>query len=214
MSFTLTSYERELGTKSTRHKLRKEGWIPGVLYGPDLKSSQHLKVKLADLKKAIFCHESVQNITFGSKGPYLFTFEEVQTDPVNGEILHFTAHQLSKNQATEMEVPLKFDGLPPGVKEGGTLIHLTDYIWVKGLPKDIPEEIHVDVSHMQIHDTMKFKEIPLPHGITLTDDAEKPCAVVNPPQKEEEAPAVEVAETESTEAETTEETSKDDQDAA
>lgn len=212
----LEGLERTLKGKGPAASLRREGFIPGILYGEG-KSSLSVQVKVKELDRALRTRGkgnvlvtlrlgSGQALRVGSpadKGKdHTVLVKEMQHHPVTHQILHVDFHEISLTKRITVAVPLAFKGEPVGVKMGeGVTEHLRWELEVECLPTEIPSEIPVEISALQLNQTLHAREISLPPGVVLKTDPEQPVAACVPPKKEEiplpaEATAAEVAEPE------------------
>ena len=116
--------------------------------------------------------------------------KEQQHHPVRGEVTHLDCLEVRLDEEIEAEVAVELEGADnaPGVREGGVLEHVTREITVEALPTAIPEQITVDVSAMEINDTINLASVSIPSGVKLmADDPEEiTIATLSPPRIEEE----------------------------
>ena len=116
--------------------------------------------------------------------------KEQQHHPVRGDVLHLDCLEVRLDEEIQAEVAIELDGADqaPGVREGGVLEHVTREVTVEALPTEIPENITVDVSAMEINDTINLASVPIPSGVKLmADDPEEiTIATLSPPRVEEE----------------------------
>jgi large subunit ribosomal protein L25 len=176
------------GSRESR-RLRRGGFVPGVLYGAGAEA-RPFQVGEREIR------------TFLSNGHTLFELEiegskavpavvkEQQQHPVRGELLHIDCLEVKLDEAIQAEVALELQGAEraPGVVEGGVLEHVTREITVEALPADIPEVIHADVSEMAIGDTLQLAAVASPAGVkfVVDDPEETTVATLSPPRVEEE----------------------------
>ena len=151
-----------LVAKGAVHKLRGE-WSEAKLYDLDL-DGEIMKVIIKD----------------------------VQADPVSLEVLHVDFYAVTFGKLMTLMVPLKFEGEPAGVKKGGIVEFLMDEVEIECLPKDIPEELVVDISSLEVGDTLFVRDLPLAEGVRVKEDSSAPVVTVVGPAVRE----VEVAEEE------------------
>ena len=144
-------------------------------------------------------HASGENILVeleieGEKAGRLALVQEVQHAPIGGDILHVDFHAVSIDEMIEADVPLEPTGTAEGVKTfGGLLEQALRSLEIECLPKDLPDVITVDVSHLNIGDAIHVREIPLPQGVTTRVSADLTVFSVVAPTVEEEPVAAEVA---------------------
>jgi large subunit ribosomal protein L25 len=183
----------DFGSRSSR-RMRRDGLVPGVVYSGG-----------SEAKPFQVSEREVRNIT--SEGAALFDLEidggkaipvvikEEQLHPVRGSLQHIDLQQVRLDEKIQAEVALELEGIEtaPGVKGGGVLEHVTREITVEALPTDIPDNIVLDVSAMEINDTLQLSVVTAPEGVTfVADDPEEVTIVtLSPPRVEEVAPEVE-----------------------
>jgi large subunit ribosomal protein L25 len=169
----------------TPKQLRGQGFIPGVLYGKTVDSTPVMLSRI-QLRKAISQKGEVYTITSNGQD-MMVRLDEIQSNPVTQDFIHFSLVELPRGQKNEMSLPLNVEGVAPGVKAGGTLSMVHDHIKVKGLPSEMPDTITIDVSNLEINDHIYARDIALPRGIELVSSADEAFIFCRPPQKVEEA---------------------------
>jgi large subunit ribosomal protein L25 len=189
---TLEVSERtEFGSRTAR-RLRREGLVPGVVYSGG-SEARAFSVPERAVRNALAGGGALLDLTIdGSKAEPVVVKEE-QRHPVRGQLLHLDLQVVRLDQAIQSEVAIELLGTEeaPGVKEGGVLEHITHEINVEALPTDIPESIPVDVSGMEIGDTMQLDSVIAPEGVEFVlgegvEAEEVTIATLNPPRVEEE----------------------------
>jgi large subunit ribosomal protein L25 len=108
--------------------------------------------------------------------------QEVQRDPVKDHILHVDIKAIRMDEPVEKEIPLVTVGESPGVKAGGVLQHQLRYVEIRCLPSQLPSEISVDVSNLEIGDVLTLDQVPLPEGVQLLSDPDQVVVSVLEPQ--------------------------------
>src|SRR5213082_1777100 len=156
--------------RSGVNKLRARGIIPAVIYGGKVKP-QPLQVTARDIN-AMMSHASGENVLVdleiaGEKSNRAALVQEVQHSPVGGEIVHVDFHAISMDETIQAEVPLEPTGTPVGVKTfGGLLEESLRALSIECLPRDLPDRITVDVSQLNIGDSIHVRDIQFPQGVT------------------------------------------------
>ena len=185
---------RELLGKKVK-RLRREGVIPGNVYGHALESVaiQVSKEELVRLLRSAGRNEIVY-LRLDGEEPRPTFLRQIQRNPVTDAILHVDFYQISLKEKVRMEVPLALVGTAPAEQtHGGTLLHSLDRIAVEGLPTEIPSTIEVDVSGLEeIDATIYVRELSVPGEITVLSDPEQVVAKIAPPQVEKEVEEEEV----------------------
>jgi len=174
--------EREPSSSRATRRLRRQGLVPGVLYGGG-KDPLPFAVDERELRHALAASGAVVELQIGgSSTPAVL--KDSQVHPVRGETLHVDFLRVDLRLSISAVVALEFMGSDeaPGVREGGVLEYVTREVNIEALPTDIPEAIQVDVSAMQINDTLLLSAVTPPDGVTLTDDPEETVvATLTPP---------------------------------
>src|SRR6201984_3723981 len=166
----LKAEPRDATGRSAARKLKARGIVPAVIYGGKQKS-QALQVLERDIN-AMLSHASGENILVeleiaGEKASRTALLQEIQHSPVGGDVLHVDFHAISMDKAIQADVPLEPTGIANGVKNfGGLLEQSLRSLTVECLPRDLPDRISVDVSALNIGDTIHVRQIQLPSGVT------------------------------------------------
>ena len=197
-SVSLTAYPRTLVRRRGVKKLRATARIPAVIYGRKT-NPQNLEVNLKELKDLM--HESASEnllvdltVSGESAAVRLALLQEVQHHPLSGKVLHVDFHEVAENEKVTITVPVEAVGEAAGVKNsGGVLEHVLFKLKVRGLPKDLPEVIHVDVSHLDIGQAVHIGDIPAPPGVEIVGDKAISVIAVAAPVTEAQEAAAEAA---------------------
>src|SRR4051812_14650828 len=173
------------GSRSAR-RLRRQGAVPGVLYGGD-GAPAHFSVDGRILRNTLARSGAILQVTVdgGAGAPVLV--KDLQRHPVRGEIVHVDFLRVDMNETIHTTVVLELTGADsaPGVNEGGVLSQETREVNIEALPGDIPDAITHDVSGMHINETLTLAAVSAPAGITLLDDLEETViATITPPTVE------------------------------
>jgi len=176
----------ERGTRAAK-RLRREGYVPGVVYGGKDGESTSFKVNWRDLRQVLAGSALIDLKVGGKTRPVIV--KDQQQHPVRDELLHIDLLEVRLDEKIQTQVYVHLEGSEeaPGIKEGGVLEHVTHQLNIEALPTDIPEAIHVDVSGLEIAATMHLSEISPPQGVTFLDDPEETilATVVVPTEVEE-----------------------------
>jgi len=176
--------------RSAARRLKARGIVPAVVYGGKEKS-QPLQVSARDIN-AMLSHASGENILVeleiaGSKGTKTALLQEVQHSPVGGDILHVDFHAISMDEKISADVPLEPFGIAVGVKNaGGLLDQNIRSLTIECFPKDLPDKITVDVSALNIGDSIHVRDIKLPEGVIAKVQPDLTAFSVAAPTAEEE----------------------------
>ena len=193
-SVALNAFPRTLGRRAGAKKLRTSGRIPATIYGRQVKP-QNLEVISKEMENLIH-HAVSENLLVDlavkddSRPKRLALVQEVQHHPLSGNILHVDFHEVAENEKVTVMVPVETVGEAIGVKtSGGVLEHVLFKIKARALPKDLPEQIIVDVSNLNIGQAIHLGEIRAPAGVELIGDKNIPVIAVAAPRTEEEEAA-------------------------
>lgn len=173
--------------KNVCRRLRKEGKLPGVLYGYNMESIPIIVEKKDILKilKSETGENTIFKITLNSNS-YDVIIKEIQKEPVFYEPLHVDLYRVEMDKPIEVTVPIHLIGEAVGVKnEGGFLDFVTREIDIRCLPKNIPDYIEVDISNLHVNQALKVEDIKPPEGIEILEDPEVVIAHVFLPEEEE-----------------------------
>ena len=188
---------REATGKGAARRLRAAGRIPAVLYG---RGRQTLAVALDPraLERILRAGglNALLDVTVEQRsdlGTTVALVKELQRDPLRGAITHVDLYQVDLTRAIEVDVPVHLVGKPKGIEQGGVLDHILREVRIECLPRAIPESIELDVSEMDINDTLHVSDLKLPADVRLITDPELGVAHVAVPAAEEAPPAEAVA---------------------
>jgi large subunit ribosomal protein L25 len=175
--------------------LRRSGVVPGVVYGAG-KDARAFQVGARDVRNVLAAGQALFDLELEGKKAVPVVIKEQQLHPLRGNLEHIDLQEVKLDEAIQAEVAIELEGteVAPGVKGGGVLEHVTREITVEALPTEIPERLVVDVSAMEINDTMQLSSIAIPEGVKFAaDDPEEiTIATLSPPRVEEEPePSVE-----------------------
>jgi large subunit ribosomal protein L25 len=187
---TLKADKRTDAGKGVARKLRAAGQIPGVVYG---QGEEALLLSLnAHDTMYLFENISVENTIVelqveGEKGGISTLVREVQVHPFRSEILHVDFYKIQKGVTLDVNVPLHVHGDAVGVRnDGGVLQQLAHDISVNTIPSNIPDELVLDVSALEIGDQLTVADLELPEGVTVDLDPDTVLVLVAAPRKVEE----------------------------
>ena len=189
--FKIQAKQREGRGKNDARRARREGMVPITVYGGG--GETIAAVAPARDLAAILRSESARNTIFTIEvdglGETEVMFHDRQIDPVKGRLIHADLTRLVKGQKIEVTVPLHLVGEPFGVKEKqGVLEQIVREIEIRCQPREIPDSIDIDVSNLDVHDTLHVSDIKVAEGVEILTDAEIVIATVGI-VKEEAAPA-------------------------
>lgn len=185
---------READGKQEAKKLRREGKLPGIFYGPKAQPVS-LQVDAKEFSTRVGGLEGSHLIRIKSASPLLADkvalLKEMQFHPVTGKVLHADFYEVDLTETIQVKIPLHFVGKAAGVVRGGILQPVVREIEVECLPMDIPEYVNVEVSSLDIGDALHVTDLLIPAGVAPVYETNFTVVTVVPPTVEE-APAPEV----------------------
>lgn len=188
-STTLEIASREVGHSRATRRLRRDGHVPGVLYGLD-RDNLSFSVDAHALRGALAASGAVLSLDLDGQSTNA-VLKEAQVHPVRGEITHIDLVRVDMNKAIQAQVVIELTGTDdaPGVVEGGVLEQPTREVTVEALPSDIPEAITYDASAVEMGDTVFLDALVAPDKVTLVLDetaGETPLLTITAPRSQAE----------------------------
>ena len=172
------------GSRDAR-RLRRQGLIPGVLYGHG-QTPHAFSVPERELRRVLTgaggLHAILDVVLAGQQTTHASILKDYQQDVIRGHITHIDLQEVRLDRPIQAQVVVELVGEPAGVKEGGVLSQVTREITVEALPMQIPEHLEIDVSSLAINETLRLADLPPTEGVTYLDDPEETIlAAVSPP---------------------------------
>ena len=182
---------RRPGTgKGEARRLRRQGQVPGVLYGPK-RTVAHVSVECEQLERRLGRLEGSHLVRLTHVGgtdvelhERMVLLREMQRHPVTGRVLHADFYEVDLTERLVVPVSLRFTGKAAGVVAGGILQPILREVEVECLPTEIPGFIEVDVGALGIHDAIHVADLGLPEGVTPVGDPTQTIVTVLPPTVE------------------------------
>ncbi len=168
---TLLKAAPRLRTGSGRlNQMRREGWLPSVIYG---KGTENINLKVdaktfADLLAHSSSENIVVNLQIEGQGTRLAFLQSIQHDPLSGKALHADFRSIDEKTAITAHIPTHLNGESAGVKAGGLVEQYVHAIEITCLPNELPETLEVDISHLEIGDSLHIGDITYPSGVKPT----------------------------------------------
>jgi large subunit ribosomal protein L25 len=183
--------------KGVARTLRRNGQIPGVIYG-HAREAQPLLLNAREFDRLLERVTASTVIELDLAGKTSRTLiREIQRHPYKREVLHVDFLELVAGEKVTVDVPIVYVGTPQGVRDGGILDQIKHQLTVEADPTILPEHFEVDVSALTIGHALYVRDVRVPDGVTVQDDADSPVALVAAPKAEptpaEAMPAVEGA---------------------
>jgi large subunit ribosomal protein L25 len=170
------------GSRATR-RLRREGRVPGVLYGGG-EDPVAFDVDARELRIALAARGAVLDVAIDGNTASA-VLKSADHHPVRGETTHIDLLRVRLDVAIQATVPVELVGVDeaPGVVEGGVVKHVTREVTIEALPTEIPESLTADVSALAIGDALYLSAVKAPEGVTVVDDLEETViATLTPPK--------------------------------
>jgi len=207
------STRTETGKANVR-RLRRTGFVPCTIYGVEDKCVS-LTINRKELERLLSEAHSVIKLV-NEDNEQRCVIKEIQYHPVKGDIIHLDLQRIKAGQEIQLSVPIKYIGEAPGVKLGGVFQTIRSELDISTLPKYLPNEIEIDISAMELGDTIHISDLNL-ENITINHESDSsvcsivlPKVVEEPVEEEEEGEELELEDEESAEPEVISSKSKDD----
>lgn len=169
---------RDLNQKAS--VTRNNGRIPAVLYGGD--HSSHFSTTIKDVKSLIYTPDfKVAELQLDGKTQRCI-IKDVQYHPLTDSIMHIDFLAIDEGRKVKVEIPIRFKGVSPGVKGGGKLLQSMRKVKIKVDPKNLVDQLFIDISNLELGSAVKVKDIELGEGIELMVNPNIPVAVVEVPR--------------------------------
>ena len=196
---SLNAFPRTQVRRGEVKKLRASGRIPAVIYGKTLAQPQNLEIDSKELKNLI-SHAHSENLLVDlavkddARPKRLALVQEVQHHALNGQVLHVDFHEVAETEKVTIFVSVESTGEPDGVKNGGGILaHIMHKVKARALPKDLPEAIIVEVSHLKIGEAIHLGDIKPPADVEILGDPHLTVLSVAAPITEEQEAAAAAA---------------------
>jgi len=174
--------------KEVAKKLRRQGFIPAIIYGPST-SPIPIAVELSQLLKILtkkgtsFIDLEVVNGESSQRKKVLI--KDVDLHPITDQIIHVDFYEVAMDKELTMDIPISIVGKPKGLEKGGVLEQHLRELSVSALPHLLPEHIEIDVSHLDVGDSIYVADITLPEGVKIEEDPQVPIVTIVAPEAEE-----------------------------
>ncbi len=205
-NFVVKSSKREVNSSNYTRRLRKQGILPGVVYGP--KENFNISLIKKDFEKVFYKvgEHTVLTLQIEKEKDKKVLIHDYQIDPVNKHLIHVDFLMVSDDRPVHTNVPIKVIGSAKGVKVGGILEQFMTFLKIKALPKDIPHMFEVDVTELEVATSIKVKDLKVPTGVTVLNKPDQSIVGVVTSRATKEGSTA----TEETATTTTEEAKKED----
>lgn len=176
-------------------RLRAAGRVPGIVYGPGVEGAISVAVDGKELDKVLHTHAGgnvLVNLEIAGDKSRTVMFKEIDRHPLRGTVIHVDLLEVNLSKTVEIEVPVHLTGKAAGLAFGGIVQHETRTLTIECLPSVIPDSIDVDITALNVGQSIHVKDIKLAEGLTAIDDADltvvsivSPTAEVAPKTAEE-----------------------------
>ena len=197
-SVALKAYPRSQVQRAEVTKLRRAGRVPATIYGRQAQP-QNLEVDYEEITDLLH-HSASENLLVDlsvendPRAKRLALVQEVQHHPLSAKVVHLDLHEVAENEKVTVQVPVETTGEAAGVKTGGgSLTHVLLKLTVRSLPKDLPEEILIDVTALEIGKSIHIGQIVPPAGVEILGDKHLTVVAVAAPRAEDEVAATTAA---------------------
>lgn len=182
MAVKLKATKREDLTKSSTKEIRNSGRVPAVIYGKE-KEAKTVSVDSIELVKTVRDEgrNAIISLDVENDSAVEVMLHEYQMDPIRDELVHVDFYIVNMAEEMDVEVPLRLEGEAQGSKDGGVLQQPLYELQVRAKPKDIPEEITVDISSLQVGDSIAIVDLPKADKYEFLDEDETTIATILPP---------------------------------
>jgi len=179
--YSIEVKKRDETGKGVARRLRRNGLIPGVVYGQS-REPQALTVDPLDLRGKIHSNAIIDLSINGEEETVMI--KDFQKDVIKDELIHVDFQQISMDETIHITVPIKLVGDAPGVREGGVLQQLMREVDIEVLPTNIPDEIELDISELTLSDSLEVGDLEVPEEVTILNSPEDVIVTVVAPSEE------------------------------
>ena len=193
MAISLKAKQREDLSRGATNEIRNDGGIPSVVYGKG-EEAVTISVNNLELLKTLRVEGRNAIITLDVENGDTVDvmLHEYQTDPVKGDVIHADFYVVDMTEEMDIAVPVRLEGDAVGTRDGGVLQQPLYELQIRVKPRDIPEEIVVNIEELEIGNSIAVSDLPISDVYEYLDDEETTVAVVLAPQEEELEPAEDV----------------------
>jgi len=181
LSTVLKAKSREVKSSNYAGRLRADGFLPAVFYGPGLDAALSLCLDYKEFKTAMLTSEgnrSLYTLEIEGHGTQAALLKDYQVDPLSRKVIHADFYKVDPNQPVTVKVPVVLSGKPAGVEKGGQLQPGAREVKLITLPGQAPAEFVVDVAHLGLGHSLHLSQVPVPENMKLAYSADLPVATV------------------------------------
>ena len=182
--YELKIKNRSLTKKQGAKLLRRQGLIPGVLYFRG-EPTENIEIDKIVINKAINSGQRIFEVQLEGEKQYSM-IKEIQFHPVTDEVMHIDLMRVRRSEKITIIIPLALTGEAAGVKEGGVLTQSLNQVEIQCFPTDVPEQIELDISHLEINNSLSVSDLTAPNDeIVITSPPEINVVSIHMPVEEE-----------------------------
>lgn len=181
LSTVLKAKAREVRSSNHAGRLRADGFLPAVFYGPGVDAAQSLSLDYKEFKTAMMTSEgnrAIYTLEIDGQGSQAALLKDFQVDPLSRKVIHADFYKIDPARPVTVKVPLVLSGKPAGVEKGGQLQPGAREVRVVTLPGDAPASLEVDVAALGLGQSLHLSQIPVPSNMKLSYTADLPVATV------------------------------------
>ncbi|MFW6270636.1 MAG: 50S ribosomal protein L25 [Bacillota bacterium] len=193
--FEVEVEKRDQTGKGTARRLRREGLIPGVVYGKT-RESESLIVNPKDISNKVNSNVIIdlKIVDDEEQNEEVVMIKDYQKDVIKGNLIHVDFQQISMDEKINVTVPINLTGDAYGVQEGGVLQQLMREVEIEALPDNIPDEIDLDISELDVGDSLQVSDLEIEGEIDIVEGLDEVIVTVVTPSEEIEEEVEEVEE--------------------
>ena len=185
---TLAGYQRPETKKTVNRQLRQDGKIPAIIYGHNEPVSISINAKEFEKKFHSVSENTIINIDVDKDKTYDVLVKDYQEDMIKNRIIHIDFYEIERGKVLRTNVPVHLEGVPQGIKEGGVVENQLHEIEIECLPKDIPESFVLDISGLNVGDSLHVSDIPVSDSVKILTALDHSIVVVTTMKASETEP--------------------------
>ncbi len=189
---TLVGYERKVLGKGVTKQLRRDGMIPAVIYGKNESKPVYVEAREFDKKFHHISENTLITIKIGRK-KHEVLIKDYQENHLKNYMVHIDFFEVEQGKLLRTNVPVILEGAAKGVKEGGLLEQTLHEVEVECTPKDIPENFILDISALELGESLHVERLSVPGGVKILTDADQSIVTITAPRQEVDEEAEEEA---------------------
>ena len=181
LSTVLNAKAREVKSSNYASRLRADGCLPAVLYGPGIDATKNVSLDYKEFKTAFMSSEgnrSLYTLKIEDQAPMSVLLKDYQVDPLSRKVIHADFYNVDPAKPITVKVPVVLEGKPVGVEKGGQLQLGEREVNVTALPNQIPAELVIDITALALGQSLHLSKVPMPENLKLSFNADLPVVTV------------------------------------